>query len=179
MPPDPLANSCLQYSVHTFGDRILSWEEGKEKMGPLAVLPHHWRILKKCTVHTGQAWKICLATVGIEPTTIGFQRLVYSYINTSGNWENEKVCGNTTPRGRSAFTQFRVSPISTSVDIFINTEKCFIFFYNIAQRNIKKEIFRVDIELISTRLLANQRSEFTKAILAIKTSTLKIRRFSL
>jgi hypothetical protein len=108
-----------------------------------------------------------------------FSVLIYSYINTSGNWENEKVCGNTTPRGRSAFTQFRVSPISTSVDIFINTEKCFIFFYNIAQRNIKKEIFRVDIELISTRLLANQRSEFTKAILAIKTSTLKIRRCSL
>ena len=25
--------------------------------------------------------------------------------------------------------------------------KCFIFFYNIAQRNTKKGIFRVDIEL--------------------------------
>ena len=23
--------------------------------------------------------------------------LIYSYINTSGNWENEKLCGNTTP----------------------------------------------------------------------------------
>ena len=48
--------------------------------------------------------------------------LIYSYINTSGNWENEKLCGNTTPEGRSVFTQ----------------------------RNIKKEIFRrfrVDIEL--------------------------------
>jgi hypothetical protein len=22
-------------------------------------------------IHTGQAWKICLATVGIEPTTFG------------------------------------------------------------------------------------------------------------
>ena len=22
---------------------------------------------------------------------------MYSYINTSGNWENEKLCGNTTP----------------------------------------------------------------------------------
>jgi hypothetical protein len=40
---------------------------------------------------------------------------------------------------------------------------CFII--SIAQRNIKKEIFRhsrVDIEL--ARLLANQRSEFTNAI---------------
>jgi hypothetical protein len=54
---------------------------------------------------------------------------MYSYINTSGNWENEKLCGNTTPEGRSVFTQFQVFPISTS-------------FYNIAQRNIKKEIFR-------------------------------------
>jgi hypothetical protein len=28
------------------------------------------------------------------------------YINTSGNWENEKLCGNTTPAGRGIFTQF-------------------------------------------------------------------------
>ena len=33
------------------------------------------------------------------------------YINTSGNWENEKLCGNTTPEGRSVFIQFRVFPI--------------------------------------------------------------------
>jgi hypothetical protein len=45
---NPLANSCLRYSAHTFGDRILCWERAR-KMGPLAVLPHHWRILKKCT----------------------------------------------------------------------------------------------------------------------------------
>ena len=32
--------------------------------------------------------------------------------------------------------------------LYINTEKNVLyFFYNIAQRNIKKEIFRVDIEL--------------------------------
>jgi hypothetical protein len=69
-----------------------------------------------------------------------FSVLIYSYINTSGNWENEKLCGNTTPEGRRVFTQFRVFPISTSLYLF----------YNIAQRNIKKEIFRrfrVDIEL--------------------------------
>jgi hypothetical protein len=32
-PQIPLANSCLRYSAHTFGDRILSWGEGKEN-GP-------------------------------------------------------------------------------------------------------------------------------------------------
>jgi hypothetical protein len=29
-PSTPLANSCLRYSAHTFGDRILCWEgQGK------------------------------------------------------------------------------------------------------------------------------------------------------
>ena len=48
-----------------------------------------------------------------------FSVLVYSYINTSGNSKNEKFCGNTTPAGRSVFTQFRVFPIFTSVDITV------------------------------------------------------------
>jgi hypothetical protein len=70
------------------------------------------------------------------------------YINTSGNWENEKLCGNTMPGGRSAFTQFRVFPISIIVDIVVyQYGKVLYLFYNIAQRNIKEEIFRVDIEL--------------------------------
>ena len=73
--------------------------------------------------------------------------MIYSYINTSGNWENEKLCGNTI-----VFKQFRVFPISTSVDITIYEygKNVLYLFYNIAQRNIKKEIFRrvrVDIEL--------------------------------
>jgi hypothetical protein len=57
--------------------------------------------------------------------------------------------------GRSVFTQFRVFPISTSVDITDITvyqygKNVLYSSYNIAQRNIKKEIFRrfrVDIEL--------------------------------
>ena len=58
-------------------------------------------------------------------------------------------------------------PIATSVDITVyQYGKMFYFFYNIAQRNIKKEIFHIDIEL-STQLLANQRSEFTNDILYI------------
>ena len=58
-----------------------------------------------------------------------FSVLIYSYINTSGNWKNEKLCGNTTPAGRSVFTQFRVFPIFTSVDITVYQygKTCFIF----------------------------------------------------
>ena len=81
-----------------------------------------------------------------------FSVLIYSYINTSG---------------RGVFTQFRVFPIFTSVDITVYQygKNVLYFFYNIAQRTLTeewREIFRVDI---STRLLANQRSEFTNAIL--------------
>ena len=95
------------------------------------------------------------------------------YINRSGNWKNEKLYGNTTPEGRSVFTQYRVFPISTSVDktVYQYGKNVLYLFYNIAQRNIKKEmfrLFRVDIELYQhVRLLANQRSEFTNAILYI------------
>jgi hypothetical protein len=95
------------------------------------------------------------------------------YINTSGNWKNEKLCGNTTPEGRSVFTQFQVFTISTSVDITVYQygKNVLYLFYNIAQRNIKKAIFRLFrfvIELYQhVRLLANQCSEFTNAILYI------------
>ena len=42
--------------------------------------------------------------------------------------------------GRSVFTQFRVFPISTSVDITVYQygKKVLYLFYGIAQRNIKK-----------------------------------------
>ena len=81
-----------------------------------------------------------------------FSVLIYSYINTSGNWKNKKLCGNTTPAGRSVFTQFRVFPIFTSVDITVYQyeKNVLYFFYNIAQRTLTeewREIFRVDIEL--------------------------------
>ena len=78
--------------------------------------------------------------------------MIYSYINTSGNWKNEKLCGNMTPAGRSVFTQFRVFPIFTGVDITVYQygKNVLYFFYNIAQRTLTeewREIFRVDIEL--------------------------------
>ena len=78
--------------------------------------------------------------------------LIYSYINASGNWKNEKLCGNTMPAGRSVFTQFRVFPILTSVDIIVYQygKLVLYLFYNIAQRTLTeewREIFRVDIAL--------------------------------
>ena len=81
-----------------------------------------------------------------------FSVLMYSYINTSGNWKNEKLSGNTTPAGRSVFIQFRVFPIFTSVDttVYQYGKNVLYFFYNIAQRTSTeewREIFRVDIEL--------------------------------
>ena len=86
-----------------------------------------------------------------------FSVLIYSYINTSGNWKNEKLCGNTTPPGRSVFTQFRVFPIFTSVDttVYQYGKNVLYFFYNIAQRTLTeewREISRVDIELYHTAL---------------------------
>ena len=80
--------------------------------------------------------------------------LIYSYINTSGNWKNEKLCGNTTPAGRSTVFShnFEFFPIFTSVDITVYKygKNVLYFFYNIAQRTLTKEwreIFGVDIEL--------------------------------
>ena len=77
--------------------------------------------------------------------------LIYSYINTSGNWKNEKLSGNTTPAGRS-HTISTFSNFHGKNGIFPNfREKIFLyFFYNIAQRTLTeewREIFRVDIEL--------------------------------
>ena len=33
-----------------------------------------------------------------------FSVLIYSYISTSGNWKNEKLCGNTTPHRAECFS---------------------------------------------------------------------------
>ena len=38
-----------------------------------------------------------------------FSVLIYAVYQHEWNWENEKLCGNTTPEGRSVFVQFRVS----------------------------------------------------------------------
>ena len=80
--------------------------------------------------------------------------LIYSYINTSGNWKNEKLCGNTMPAGRNVFTQFRVLPIFTCVDITVYQYGKNFYTFIISHKKLR-----------STRLLAKQRSEFTNAIL--------------
>jgi hypothetical protein len=67
-----------------------------------------------------------------------FSVLIYSYINTSGNWENEELC--------SSFPNFHEGWVT----VYQYGKNVLYLFYNIAQRNIKKEIFRrflVDIEL--------------------------------
>jgi hypothetical protein len=78
-----------------------------------------------------------------------FSVLIYSYINTRGNWENLKLCENTLPFGRRVSTQFLVFPISTCVDITVYQHgKCFIFVnYNIAFVNSERWLAksRVDI----------------------------------
>jgi hypothetical protein len=57
-----------------------------------------------------------------------FSVLIYSYINTRGNWENSKLFGNTPPFGRRVSTQFLVLPISIRVDITVYQHgKCFVF----------------------------------------------------
>jgi hypothetical protein len=70
--------------------------------------------------------------------------LIYSYINTSGNWENEKLhVWKLYFHTISSFPNFHVCWYNC-----ISIRKSVLYiFYNIAQRNIKKAIFRVDIEL--------------------------------
>ena len=43
-----------------------------------------------------------------------FSVLIYSYINTSGNWKNEKLCGNTTPAGRTDLNYWIKHPFEFS-----------------------------------------------------------------
>ena len=103
--------------------------------------------LRKNALLTSQSYFSNFALHMIITKTIRFKKyktfsvLIYSYINTSGNWKNEKLCGNTTPAGRSVFTQFRVFPIFTSVDITVYQygKNVLYFFYNIAQRTFTEE----------------------------------------
>jgi hypothetical protein len=63
-----------------------------------------------------------------------FSVLIYSYINTRGNWENSKLFENTPPFGRRVSTQFLVFPISTRIDITVYQHgKCFIFLKSHSQ----------------------------------------------
>ena len=64
---------------------------------------------------------ICKISVLYGASTLIFKK--YKTFSVLIGWKNEKLYGNTTPagrqRGRSVFTQFRVFPIFTSVDITV------------------------------------------------------------
>ena len=79
---------------------------------------------------------------------------MYSYINTSGNWKNEKLCENTPQGGvfshNLEFFQFSQVLIQYTVTVYQYGKNVLYFFYNIAQQTLTeewREIFRVDTEL--------------------------------
>jgi hypothetical protein len=92
--------------------------------------------------------------------------LIYSYINTRGNWENSKLCENTPPFGRRVSTQFLVFPISMSVDITVYQHgKCFIF--------VKHRIFFWSIFIESWAGRFRNLNKFFRGMLPITCSELK------
>ena len=73
--------------------------------------------------------------------------LIYSYINTSGNWKNEKLCGNTTPQGGAQRTLteewreiFRYTNTALSQSAF-RIYKCYIIKVNISGRVLDNHNF--------------------------------------
>jgi hypothetical protein len=85
-------------------------------------------------------------------------------------WENEKLCGNSTSGGRSVFTQFRVFQISTSVDITVYQYRknvLYIFIIDSTKKYKGRNSPPCWYWVMLTRLLANQRSKFTNAIIII------------
>ena len=166
--------SCLNYYFEGISAQTKCWACGITGLNNALFLNHIqgkiylYRISNegKLWLHiVSKKWRKIKWTICIFKKYKTFSVLIYSYINTSGNWKNEKLCGNTTPAGRSVFTQFRVFPVFTSVDITVYQygKNVLYFFYNIAQRTLTeewREIFRVNIELYQL-----QRSEFKNAIL--------------
>ena len=68
-------------------------------MGPLAVLPHHWRILKKCTA-TPPAFEILGCEIKLYPCMLIFVRGSLSTLNVisespireNGKFNSENMC---------------------------------------------------------------------------------------
>ena len=58
----------------------------------------YWKLPIETFCLTTQTWRLIFKNYKT------FSVLIYSYINTSGNWKNEKLCGNTTPAGRNVFS---------------------------------------------------------------------------
>ena len=83
----PLANSCLRYSAHTFGDRILSRGEGKEN-GPFgSFAPPLKNPLK---MHCNS--ESCSFTyVGVRKKTPGVRKKTFSAIKEHAEWTGHEV----------------------------------------------------------------------------------------
>jgi hypothetical protein len=47
--------------------------------------------------NVGKCLSLCFFALYYKTNIKLFSILIYSYINTHGNWENEKLCGNTPP----------------------------------------------------------------------------------
>ena len=94
--------------------------------------------------------------------------MIYSYINTSENWKNSKLCENTPPCGRRVSTQFLVFPISTRVDITVYQHgKCFIFLkyylvqsYEEAFEKLKEATEIEDIDLLVSKFIEVEDKNF-------------------
>ena len=109
-----------------------------------------------------------------NPTSVSYLRNIkhfpclYTVISTRVEIGKTRNCVETQrPQGGVFSHNFEFFQFSR-VLIYQYGKNVLYFFYNIAQRTLTeewREIFRVDLEFISTRLLANQRSEFPNAIL--------------
>ena len=121
MPPDILADSCLRYSAHTFGDRILPRGEGKERMGPWQFSPTTEESLKNALHHQ---------EINDHSFEINFQnafnfRSIYCFVLdlTRSNYEKcnyrpsgrNRTCGPTIPVQRSNQLSYR-GQLSSSID---------------------------------------------------------------
>ena len=73
-------------------------EQGNPKISPCLTVRRSNNIFLCIILPEAQ---LCISQNVIFKKYKTFSVLIYSYINTSGNWKNEKLCGNTTPAGRS------------------------------------------------------------------------------
>jgi hypothetical protein len=97
----------------------------------------------------------------------------YTVISTRVETGKTRNCVETRPP-KGGVVSHNFSEFSQFPRVFQYGKNVLYLFYNIAQRNIKKEsspTFPCWHWVISTRLLANQRSEFTNAILYIEDIT--------
>jgi hypothetical protein len=95
----------------------------------------------------GKFLSLCFFVLHYKTNIKHFFRIdiLYSYINTRGNWENSKLCENTPPFGRRVSTQITVYQHDITV---YQHGKCYIFanckpFRQVSYEiNFRKEMFQ-------------------------------------